>query len=87
MVFVRALSGVFQATLAMCGVVLALRLGLVDRGVDSTVRLLLCSGVGALVFVPLCLWRVPELADEARSFLRRRRVQPPAEAAIVGAKT
>ena len=87
MVFVRALSGVFQATLAMCAVVLGLRMWLVDAGVDETVRLLVCSGVGALLFVPLCLWRVPELADEVRSFLRRRRLEAPAEAAMVGAKT
>ncbi len=77
MVFVRALSGVFQATLAMCAVVLAARMGLENGGVDQTVRLLACIGVGALVFVPLCLWRVPELAGEARALPRRGQAQAP----------
>ena len=77
MVFVRALSGVVQATLAMCALVLALRLGLEDAGVDQTVRLLACSCVGALAFIPLCLWRVPEVADEARALLRRGQSQAP----------
>jgi O-antigen/teichoic acid export membrane protein len=77
MVFVRALSGVFQATLAMCALVLVLRLGLVDTGVSQTVRLLVCSAAGALAFVPLALWRVPELAGEARSLLRRGQMAVP----------
>jgi O-antigen/teichoic acid export membrane protein len=75
MVFVRALSGVAQAALGMCAVVLALRVGLENEGVDQTIRLLACTGAGVLVFVPLCLWRVPELADEVRALLRRRRTQ------------
>ena len=77
MVFVRALSGVFQATLAMCGAVLAVRIGLEDGGVGQTLRLLLCTGAGILVFVPLCLWRVPELAGELRALLQRGRGQVP----------
>jgi O-antigen/teichoic acid export membrane protein len=77
MVVVRALSGVFQATIAMCGLVLALRLGLVDSGMDQTLRLLVCSLFGALVFVPLCLWRVPELAGDLRGLRRARTQQAP----------
>jgi hypothetical protein len=38
------------------------------------VRLVVCSAAGAMVFVPLALWRVPELASETRSLLRRRRM-------------
>jgi O-antigen/teichoic acid export membrane protein len=72
MVFVRALSGVFQATLGMCAIVVAVRMGLVNGGVDQTLRLLVCTGVGALAFVPLCLWRVPELAREVRELLARK---------------
>jgi O-antigen/teichoic acid export membrane protein len=71
MVFVRALSGVFQATIGMCAVVLAVRVGLEDAGVGQTERLLLCSALGVVVFAPLCFWRVPELAEEVRALLRR----------------
>jgi hypothetical protein len=77
MVFVRALSGVTQATVAMCALVLALRLGLEDAGVNQTVRLLVCSTAGALIFIPLCLWRVPEIAGEARALLRRGQLPAP----------
>jgi hypothetical protein len=80
MVFVRALSGVAQATVGMCGVVLAARIGLENSGVDQAVRLLACSGVGVMIFVPLALWRVPELADEARVLMRRRSAQTPKSA-------
>jgi O-antigen/teichoic acid export membrane protein len=73
MVFVRALSGVFQATVAMCAVVLALRAALVDAEIDQTLRLLACIAAGGVVFLPLCLWRVPELATEAHALLRRVR--------------
>jgi len=72
MVFVRALTGVFQATLLMCVGVFALRQGLESGGVHQTMRLIACTGAGVLVFVPLCLWRVPELAQEARGVLRQR---------------
>ncbi len=77
MVFVRALSGVFQATLAMCALVFGLRLGLEDAGANQTVRLVVCSAAGALAFVPLALWRVPELAGEARALLRRGQLKAP----------
>jgi O-antigen/teichoic acid export membrane protein len=74
MVFVRALSGVFQATVGMCAAVVALRLALVDAGVSESLRLLICTCVGGVVFVPLVLWRVPELASEVREVIDRRRI-------------
>jgi hypothetical protein len=52
-------------------------MGLVNEGVDQTLRLLACTATGLLVFVPLCLWRVPELANEVRALLRRGEGQPP----------
>ena len=71
----RSLSGVFQAALGMGAIVLATRLALVDLGTPELARLLLCTAVGALTYVGLCAWRVPELAGEIRT-LRRRGAAP-----------
>jgi O-antigen/teichoic acid export membrane protein len=70
-IFVRSMSGVFQAALVMCAAVYAARMGMVDGGLDAGVRLVLCIALGALVFVPLCAWREPALREEARSVMRR----------------
>jgi O-antigen/teichoic acid export membrane protein len=72
MIFVRAISGVFQAAIGMCLAVLALRVALVDAGVPAELRLVLCVAAGALVYGALCLWRVPEVAAELRTLLDRR---------------
>jgi O-antigen/teichoic acid export membrane protein len=86
MVFFRAVAGALQASLGMCAAVLAARYLLVDAGVDQLPRLVLCIALGAVVYVPLCVWRVPELADEVRGLLRRKMGSPapiaPAAAAV-----
>jgi O-antigen/teichoic acid export membrane protein len=84
MVFVRSVGPVFQAALGMCAAVLALRAGLVDAGAEPVVRLALCIACGGVVYVALCLWRVPELAEEARR-LANRRSRPAAPLATVPA--
>ena len=76
MVFFRSVGRVFQAALGMCAAVLAVRYALVDGGVEPLARLLICIVTGAVVYGALCLWRVPELAEEARGLLRRRAVAP-----------
>jgi O-antigen/teichoic acid export membrane protein len=83
-VFFRSVIPVFQAALGMCAVVLAVRWGLLDAGVDGAARLILCIAAGAIAFVPLCAWRVPEVAEEARDLLRRRRGVPAPLAAAAG---
>jgi hypothetical protein len=72
MVFFRSLTGVFQAALGMCAIVLALRLALVDAGLAPAARLVACTVAGAVSYVGLCAWRVPELTAEVRDLLRRR---------------
>jgi O-antigen/teichoic acid export membrane protein len=72
MVFFGSIARVFQAALGMCAAVLAVRYALVDAGVEPLARLVLCVGAGGIVYGALCLWRVPELAEEARGLLRRR---------------
>ena len=71
--FPRALAGVFQA---VAGMVLALaltRLALAGTGLGPFPRLLMLVLVGALAYVPLVLWRVPEVRVLARRVRRPRR--------------
>jgi O-antigen/teichoic acid export membrane protein len=72
MVFVRAINGVFQATIGMCAVMEGIRMALLDTGVPTAGRLLLCVAAGGLVYIALCAWRVPEVTAEVRSLLNRR---------------
>jgi O-antigen/teichoic acid export membrane protein len=72
LVFLRAISGVFQAAAGMCVVTLGVRLALIDAGAHQAVTLVVCLAVAAIVYLVLCAWRVPELASEARAVLRRR---------------
>ncbi len=72
MVFFRSISGVFQAALGMCVVVLGVRLALVDAGLDVAAGWSSASPSVRSSTSPLCAWRVPELADEVRGVLRRR---------------
>ncbi len=70
-VFVRSIAGVAQAAAGMAAVVWLARMAMVDAGVPMGARLLLCIVVGAIVFIPLCAWRVPEVRDEVRGALAR----------------
>ncbi len=70
-VFVRSLTGVAQATAGMAAVVLLARMAMVDAGVPAGARLVLAIAVGAIVFIPLCAWRVPEVRHEVRTVLPR----------------
>jgi O-antigen/teichoic acid export membrane protein len=72
LVFVRAVFGVFQAAIGMCAAVVALRVTLLEAGVAAEARLALCVAAGALVYALLCLWRVPELRNEAQALLAGR---------------
>jgi O-antigen/teichoic acid export membrane protein len=72
-VFLRSIGGVVQATAGMAGVMLVARLGLVDAEVPAAARLALLIAIGGTTFVALCLWRVPEIAQEVRGLLGRWR--------------
>jgi O-antigen/teichoic acid export membrane protein len=73
--FVRGLFGVVQASLAMLACLVAAKLVLLDLGVSDAARLGILVALGIAVYVPCCLWRVPEALAEVRS-LRRSRKQP-----------
>ena len=74
--FVRALSGVALAASGMALALLGLRPVFLDH-LSTGPRLATLVVVGVAVYVPLCVWRVPEIADELRA-LRGRRSQPTA---------
>jgi O-antigen/teichoic acid export membrane protein len=82
-VFFRAVGSVFVAAGGMCAVVVAVRAGLVDAGVAPVARLAACIAVGVVVYTGLCLWRVPQIAQEIRALLHRRR--PTARALVAAA--
>ena len=81
--FVRAISGVAQAAALMAAVVALARVGLVEAGMAAPARLVLLIVLGAVVYVPVVLWRAPEVLEEIKDLLARRRgrtVAPPAVA-------
>ena len=79
-VFVRSLFGVAQAAAAMTVIVVAARLALVDAGAPAAARLGLLTLVGAIAFVPLVMWRAPEVRRDLRVLLGDRRIRLPTRA-------
>jgi len=69
--FVRSLSGVAQASLGMFAFVLAVRTALPESlGDGARLAILILAGVAS--YVPLVLWRVPEVLDEVGTLRGRR---------------
>lgn len=79
--FVKSLSGVLQATLVMLVVLLVAKQLLVDAGVSEAGRLVALVVLGSLVYLPCCLWRVPEVRAELRKLQSRRGTPPIIEGA------
>ena len=80
--YLRSVSGVVQAALPMLAVIATLRYVLVDADVAPWARLLLVVAAGIAIYVPLCLWRVPEIREELARLKRRRAATVP-ESAVV----
>jgi PST family polysaccharide transporter len=59
-----SLSGVGQASLALLVATVAARLLLADTAAPAWLRLMAVVGLGVAVYVPVCLWRVPEVRVE-----------------------
>jgi O-antigen/teichoic acid export membrane protein len=70
--FLLAFSGVAQAAIVMGLAVWGARELLLEVGVPTGPRLTLCILAGAAVYLPLCAWRAPEVADEFRRLWGRR---------------
>ena len=73
----RAIFGVVQAAAVMTLVILGVRLALLDQ-VSAATRLVVVILVGVAVYVPLCMWRAPEVAQEIRRLRATRREGPDA---------
>jgi O-antigen/teichoic acid export membrane protein len=69
--FVGGLAGIVQATLAMVAVTVAARF-VVFAELPPLARLVLVALVGAATYVPLCLWRAPQLRLELGRLRRVR---------------
>lgn len=75
--YLRHLAGVATAAGAMVVAVAGARALLVDEGVPAGARLAILILLGALIFLPLCAWRAPEVVAEVRGLRRRRGGAPP----------
>jgi O-antigen/teichoic acid export membrane protein len=80
--FPRALSGVVQAVLGMVGVMAVARVLLAGTALGPAPRVLVLIAFGALAYVPLALWRVPELRVYARRIRRPRNTTAAVEPAL-----
>jgi O-antigen/teichoic acid export membrane protein len=74
--FVRSLSGIAQATALMAGALVIARVGLVEAGAPAWLRLVLLVVLGGVVYVACCLWRAPEVTQEIKSVIGRRKRRP-----------
>ena len=74
--FVGALGGVAQATALMAVSVFLARAALVAADVPAAARLGLLVALGAVVYGLAFLWRAPDIANEVRGALGRRRATP-----------
>lgn len=70
--FLRSLVGIVQATLVLVGCTAFVRLSLERSGVPIAGRLVVVVAVGALVYLPACLWRAPEVRGEIGRLRRAR---------------
>jgi len=75
--FIGALTGVAQAAAIMAAAVIATRELLLAQDVPAGARLLAAIVVGVAVYVPACAWRCPEVVEEFRRFLPKRRGRRP----------
>ena len=74
--FVRSLSGIAQATALMAGALVVARFGLVEAGAPAWLRLVLLIVLGGVVYIPACLWRAPEVTQEIKGAIGRRKRRP-----------
>jgi len=74
--WLRSLTGVMQASVAMLLIVLGARELLLETALGVTPRLAAVIAIGAAVYVPLVAWRAPEIGPELRGALGRLRRAP-----------
>jgi hypothetical protein len=64
-----------EASLALAIATLATRLVVTEAGAPDWLRLLIVTVVGVAVYLPVCLWRVPDLRAELTRIRSDRSVQ------------
>ncbi len=69
---VAALAGVLQASVVVVAAVLLTRHLLVGAGASSAITVVVAALVGALVYIPACWWRAPEVIGELVALRGRR---------------
>lgn len=72
--FLRSLTGVVQVSVIMVVFMVLLRSLLIRADLPIPARLLITVAAGALIVIPLGMWRVPEVAQEVRQ-LRGRAIE------------
>ncbi len=80
--FFRGLLGVVRATVLVCIALVALRLWLVDQDLPASLRLVAVVAAGIALYLPLCMWQVPELRAEVRRLRPSRRGQSAASSRL-----
>jgi O-antigen/teichoic acid export membrane protein len=73
--FAASLSPVAQSAAAMAAAILVLRALLVHAGMSAPLRLIVLIAAGAIVYVPLVLWRDTDLRRDAFRLLAYRRAR------------
>ena len=68
----RNLAGVVQASLAAVLTAIAIHELLISNGAAAPARLAITAVVAAAVYVPACLWRVPDVLEELKRIRLRR---------------
>jgi O-antigen/teichoic acid export membrane protein len=68
--YARSFSGVAQAAVVMFACVFATKALLVEQGVPTAARLLICVLLGLAVFLPVCARRSPEVVAEVQGVWR-----------------
>jgi O-antigen/teichoic acid export membrane protein len=74
--FPASFFGIVQATVVMAAIVLPVQAALTASAVPAGARLVLVGLLGAVVYAAAFLWRAPEVLDEVRGVLGRRRARP-----------
>lgn len=77
--YFRALRGVVEACAVMLGAMAAVRYGLVQQDVPAAARLAILIVLGAAVYIPVCLWRCPDVLQQILKRIRRGRASAATE--------
>jgi polysaccharide transporter, PST family len=67
----RALSGVLQVAFIVAAAAALTRVAMLETGAPAAVRLAAALAVAAVLYVPACFWRAPDVVSEIRQLLGR----------------